>query len=379
MDKFLEQLKNASKTIALPPERKRLIKFSLTEHMDRYPAGPAQPRTELASFLRRPLAMTVVILIVLLAGGAGTALASQSAIPGDPLYSFKVNVAERLETAFAFSTEQQAETELLLNERRLTEASQLLTDEKLNAETGAVLQKQLQTHENKLRHILDRLEEEEKNELAANVSARYEAILRAHQQLAASVQADQLATIRIQGGVEDNSKTQLTETITEDLKNAQSMRTRFEQKSIDQDEGTGKQHAAEGKINAAATIVINARTFVDSARNVTAESKANALAQITTAEETLAKARAQYEAADYKAAFISASQALRIAQSARSTVVFKSKANTRAEVKNDAEFFLHHDGEVKGTSIDNSGNSNAGSSESNGDSGGFPIRLPFSR
>ncbi len=374
-DQFIKQLKEASKHIALPPERKRVIKYALTQFTDRYPAKNGNQRTDLASFLRRPLAMTAVVLIIVLAGGAGTAFASQNTLPGDGLYSFKVNVIERLETVLATSTEQRAEAELSFNERRLTEAGQLLADENLNVRTGVILQAQLREHEDKFRQILERLESESKTDLAADLSGRYEAILRAHQQLAASVQADKLATIRILGSVEDNSQAELTETITQNLKKAQSMRTNFEQKSIDQNKGTQKQHAAEGKINAAATIVEKARTFVDSARSITAGSKANALSQITTAEETLAKARSQYDASDYKAAFISASQALRIAQSARSTIVYKSKANTRAEVKNDADFFLRFDGEVRGVNTEsNNENSN---SRSNNSSSGSPIRLPL--
>jgi hypothetical protein len=374
-DQFIKQLKEASQHIYLRPERKRVIKYALTQFTDRYPASSTNGRTDLASFLRRPLAMTAVVLIVVLVGGAGTAFASQSALPGDSLYSFKVNVIERLETALATSIEQRAEAELVFNERRLTEASQLLVNENLNARTGSVLQAQIHEHENKFRQILDRLESESKTDLAADLSGRYEAILRAHQQLAASVQADKLTTIHVFGSVDDNSQAELSETITENLKNAQSMRTNFEQKSIDQHEGTQKQHAAEGKINAATIIVANAHTFVDSARLITSASKTNALSQITTAEETLAKARSQYDAGEYKAAFISASQALRIAQSARSTVVFKSKANTRAEVKNDADFFLRYDGEVKGVNTESSGPNSNNLSNNSGISN--PIRLPL--
>lgn len=69
-------------------------------------------------FVMNPL-IRILIIVVTLTGG--TLLASEKALPGDPLYAFKTNVTEPLRGVVVFSNTAKAEWEYELAERRLKE------------------------------------------------------------------------------------------------------------------------------------------------------------------------------------------------------------------------------------------------------------------
>ena len=56
----------------------------------------------------RFMQVALAVLLIFVAGGSGLAYASQSALPGDLLYPFKVHVAEKVATSLSFTTEARA-------------------------------------------------------------------------------------------------------------------------------------------------------------------------------------------------------------------------------------------------------------------------------
>jgi Domain of unknown function (DUF5667) len=89
--------------------------------------------------------MTLVILIALVLGG-GTTYAAESAVPGDLLYSVKVDVNENVRSAFAVSNESEARLQARLAEERLEEAEELAARGELKGEVTADLSARLKTH-----------------------------------------------------------------------------------------------------------------------------------------------------------------------------------------------------------------------------------------
>lgn len=76
----------------------------------------------------------IAAAFVLFAGGIGLSFAAETALPGDMLYSFKLNVNERAHASFIFSEDSRAQFETIRLERRLEEAAALIAINHLNKE-----------------------------------------------------------------------------------------------------------------------------------------------------------------------------------------------------------------------------------------------------
>ena len=83
------------------------------------------------SFFMQPVRMVALLLIIAVTGSATTVAASGSALPGEALYSLKVNVNEPLQGVLAFSPNEKADVEIRHAEERLKEI-QLLSAEGKN-------------------------------------------------------------------------------------------------------------------------------------------------------------------------------------------------------------------------------------------------------
>lgn len=130
--------------------------------------------------------MHIALLIaLLLVGGVGVA-AGQSE-PTDALYPVKVNVNERLGTAFSFGAEARAERELTLADRRLFEAETLAASGTLDAEARTRIEENFRLHAERTQEIIRELEAKGETEAAATVSADFRNTL--------SVRADALESI----------------------------------------------------------------------------------------------------------------------------------------------------------------------------------------
>ena len=76
--------------------------------------------------------VTVMVIIAILFGGTTmTAYASQSALPGDPLYQVKTSM-EKTQVIFSFNAASRAELDLELAQRRLDEISALIAEKRFN-------------------------------------------------------------------------------------------------------------------------------------------------------------------------------------------------------------------------------------------------------
>ena len=87
--------------------------------------------------------LVAMALVVVMVAGVGTTYAAVNALPGDPLYTVKINIAEPVEHAITASNESQAQWDVTLANRRLVEAEKLAATGALTPHTAQIVQTQL--------------------------------------------------------------------------------------------------------------------------------------------------------------------------------------------------------------------------------------------
>lgn len=92
----------------------------------------------------KKLIPTIVIVLVAVVFGSTSAYA-EKAIPGDSLYGMKVNVNEKVAGVFSITKEEKAEWQERLVERRLDEATKLVSDNKFTEKERVILENQIKS------------------------------------------------------------------------------------------------------------------------------------------------------------------------------------------------------------------------------------------
>jgi len=134
MNQFEKQLHTVSKEIRLSDTERINMREKLEQYMEFTPArAKVSETTELSvgseifrllqTFGRRyaPAALGLVFI----AASTGVSFAAEKAVPGEPLYSVKVNFNEEVVGALSFSEEAKTDWEVRRAERRLEEAGRL--------------------------------------------------------------------------------------------------------------------------------------------------------------------------------------------------------------------------------------------------------------
>lgn len=189
-----DHISNHAASIRLTAEEREHMKTHLLAHMRAHPLPTPSPFLGMLSPIQssalRPYAFA---LILLLAVGGTTAFAAEGALPGDALYGVKVAVVEPALGAFQLSDEAKASWRVHLLDRRLSEASELATKERLGGETADALSAEIASAaEDASAHIntLDKKNPGRGRQLSAELEATIEvhapALLRLDAALAAS-------------------------------------------------------------------------------------------------------------------------------------------------------------------------------------------------
>jgi len=119
-------------------------------------------------------------LFVIFVGGSISAVAS-NALPGDPLYSFKINVNEEVKAAFLSTPEEKVAWQKSRVEKRVGEIKTLAETKTLTKEKQATAQKALDSNIAELSAELNVLSEESPN-TALSVTARLEENLKSNKE-----------------------------------------------------------------------------------------------------------------------------------------------------------------------------------------------------
>lgn len=128
-------------------------------------------------------AASLVLIFAVIAGGSGVSVAASSALPGDKLYSIKVNVNEEIETSLARSPEARVAINSKKVERRLVEAQELDKDNKLSPELQSIVEKKIEQHIDSLAQDIEDLRKEGNVELALETTSNLTPVLEAHKEI----------------------------------------------------------------------------------------------------------------------------------------------------------------------------------------------------
>lgn len=259
-------------------------------------------------FLCKPMMVLAVLVITVMAGG-GASLAAENALPGDVLYSVKVEVNEEFRSVLAFSQEAKAEWKVQQTERRLQEAEKLVVKGEFGSESAAKVDAKFEQHTQKLSEIASKLEANGNVEAAAAIHSNLEAALEAHE--------------KILGALNDETDGEVKEILgkvkvkTREVKEA---RGRAETEVAVKVHGEVK-NAAEEKLRAAQNKIAEVKNFIGKKETrAGAAATADAKVRLEVANKTLAEGKTRLEEDACGEAFVLFQQAIRTAQEAKSLV-----------------------------------------------------------
>jgi hypothetical protein len=130
----------------------------------------------------------IAALLVVILGGGGLSYAAGKALPGDPLYGFKVNVSEPLRAALTPTLAARAQVQAELATTRLTEAEALAAEGKLNASNEKELTGLLAEHTAALNDTLSQVKLASPAE-AQDIQVGFQASMDAHAQVLDTIAA----------------------------------------------------------------------------------------------------------------------------------------------------------------------------------------------
>lgn len=123
----------------------------------------------------------LALFFALFLSTGGIAYAAGSALPGDPLYSFKLNVNERIAGVLQTNAKAKSQFQATLAIHRLEETEKLVAKGKLNEDKKTAILENFSLHIAKLKKQIVLLEKAGNEQDAADISSSFEASLRGHE------------------------------------------------------------------------------------------------------------------------------------------------------------------------------------------------------
>ncbi len=133
-----------------------------------------------------------IVGVLILSGGAS--LFAEQSLPGDSLYSLKVNVNENVRGLAAVTPEAKAKFALEVTGRRLQEAAILSTRGQLTAENGEIIRQQLIKQVGQVKNQVASLASTNKLKAAQGIAVNFESSLKAHELILEKISKDQQAS-----------------------------------------------------------------------------------------------------------------------------------------------------------------------------------------
>lgn len=180
--KFIETMR----TIKLSPDEKSLSLSKIKEFISFNPIRGEVPIPrernylsifEVGYFMK---ATALVLIITIVAGGAGVSYAASNALPGDKLYNIKVNVNEKIEDGLAFTPEAKITVQSKKVERRLEEAQVLAKEKRLSTDNKKIVENKLDEHLEQLTKEIKILKEGGNVGMVLETTSKLTPILEAH-------------------------------------------------------------------------------------------------------------------------------------------------------------------------------------------------------
>lgn len=133
------------------------------------------------TYLAEKKFVPALAMFVILVSTGGVSIAAERALPGEALYSLKVNVNEEVRGLVAVTPEAKAKFALEVTDRRLKEAALLSTQGKLNAKATGIIQKQLARQADQVKNQVASLVSTNNLKSAQEIALNFESALRTHE------------------------------------------------------------------------------------------------------------------------------------------------------------------------------------------------------
>jgi len=258
----------------------------------------------------RPMYIALVLaLAVTVATGGGAAIAAEQSLPGDVLYTVKLNVNEPVKAALTFDAKARANVEAKRAERRLEEAEKISAEARaeLEPEVRAEISTNFKRFADQTRERIAAVDVEGDTHGAAELSVNFATALRAHDAVLARLSAEATASstqkIELDDLRDDVKETTLA--VSADLKAA----------------AEGRQKAVENKIAEVVKFIVEVKQ------------QTNADARLAAARAALAAGTAKLKAAAYAEAIVEFNKAFDLAQEAKTDVKAKVRVDTDGLIK----------------------------------------------
>lgn len=141
--KWLKKFNKEGRAIKMSAREKRRMLFKVLGPMN-VPSPYYFVSTFIAQYNRQFATVALALIFILTSGG--TSYAAESALPGDPLYSIKVNVNEEIQNFVALTPDAKAKVAVIRTTKRLQEAEDLSKKGKLTVETQAIIETKIAEH-----------------------------------------------------------------------------------------------------------------------------------------------------------------------------------------------------------------------------------------
>lgn len=128
-------------------------------------------------------ATAFILIITIVTSGYGVSYAASSSLPGDKLYSIKVNVNEKIEEGFAFTPEAKILVQSKKVERRLEETQALVKSNKLSEDNKKIVEKKITEHVESLTKEIKILKEEGDVETVLETTSKLTPVLEIHKEI----------------------------------------------------------------------------------------------------------------------------------------------------------------------------------------------------
>lgn len=180
---LLTTLRNSQEHLRLSSDERMRIVSALgmksLEEKKQASASPYVVPSYSISMKRFSRHIVAALVIFVFTGGAVSVAASESALPGMPLYPIKVRIAEEFTAFLQSDVEGRTQWEIVRAERRLEEAATLASQGKLTVEHQATLAKNIEKHSRDAQELINQIPNDE-FEHKLETGAKLETTLRAH-------------------------------------------------------------------------------------------------------------------------------------------------------------------------------------------------------
>lgn len=187
MSNHLKKLISEAKKINFPFEKKDLIRARIQDFINLTPVTknlePIKSTFYISKFAVLNISKVVSFsLIILLVGGSTMSYASENSLPGDSLYTVKVNIKEPIETKLAFTPQTKLEVKTKQVEKRLSEAQTLIQRNDMSPEKHKEVEVRLEKKVEEISKTIDGLQEKGDVETILLTTSKLQPVLKAHKE-----------------------------------------------------------------------------------------------------------------------------------------------------------------------------------------------------